>query len=157
MRSFCLDSGNSNNGKMFCIFVRKLNINLQFISLQTSYIMMTSSNGNIYCTTGPLWGESTSQCSPHKDQWRGTLMYSLICAWTNNWDTSNLRSHRSHYDVTVMMTHWADYIDLQGSHLAYRSICLARKQVRYHLEWFIGKSDSTLVMLNKWHINISDT
>ena len=23
--------------------------------------------------------------SPHKDQWRGGLMFSLICAWTNAW------------------------------------------------------------------------
>ena len=23
--------------------------------------------------------------SPHKGQWRGTLMFSLICAWTNSW------------------------------------------------------------------------
>ena len=23
--------------------------------------------------------------SPHKDQWRGALMFSLICAWTNGW------------------------------------------------------------------------
>ena len=23
--------------------------------------------------------------SPHKGQWRGTLMYSLICAWINRW------------------------------------------------------------------------
>ena len=23
--------------------------------------------------------------SPHKDQWRGALMVSLICAWTNGW------------------------------------------------------------------------
>ena len=22
---------------------------------------------------------------PHKGQWRGTLMFSLICAWTNGW------------------------------------------------------------------------
>ena len=23
--------------------------------------------------------------SPHKDQWRGSLMFSLICAWINRW------------------------------------------------------------------------
>ena len=44
--------------------------------------------------------------SPHKGQWRGALMFSLICAWTNgrvnNWDASDLRRHRAHYDVTVM-------------------------------------------------------
>ena len=44
--------------------------------------------------------------SPHKDQWRGALMFSLICAWTNSWanngDADDLRLHRAHYDVTVM-------------------------------------------------------
>ena len=44
--------------------------------------------------------------SPHKGQWRGALMFSLICAWTNGWlnnpDAGDLRRHRTHYDVTVM-------------------------------------------------------
>ena len=44
--------------------------------------------------------------SPHKGQWRGTLMFSLIYAWTNSWannrDAGDLRRHRAHYDVTVM-------------------------------------------------------
>ena len=35
-----------------------------------------------------------------------SLMFSLICAWTNDWanhrDASDLRRHRAHYDVTVM-------------------------------------------------------
>ena len=43
---------------------------------------------------------------PHKDQWRGALMFSLIGPWTkcwaNNRDTGDLRSHRAHYDVTIM-------------------------------------------------------
>ena len=42
----------------------------------------------------------------HKGQWRGALMSSLICAWTNGWannrDAGDLRRHRAHYDVTVM-------------------------------------------------------
>ena len=44
--------------------------------------------------------------SSHKGQWRGALMFSLICActngWTNNQDASDLRRNRAHYDVTVM-------------------------------------------------------
>ena len=44
--------------------------------------------------------------SPHPDQWRGALMFSLICAWTNgsvkNQDAGDLGRHRAHYDVTVM-------------------------------------------------------
>ena len=45
--------------------------------------------------------------SPHKGQWRGALIFSLICAWTNDWvnnsEAGNLRRHRAHYDVTVMV------------------------------------------------------
>ena len=64
--------------------------------------MMTSSNGNICRVTGPLCGEF----SGHKDQWRGAVMFSLICAWinglVNNREVGDLRHHRAHYDVTVM-------------------------------------------------------
>ena len=45
--------------------------------------------------------------SPHKGQWCGALMFSLICAWINAWvnigEAGDLRRHRAHYDVTVMM------------------------------------------------------
>ena len=45
--------------------------------------------------------------STHKDQWRGALIFSLICAWLNGWvnnrEAGDLRHHRAHYDVTVMV------------------------------------------------------
>ena len=45
--------------------------------------------------------------SPHDGQWHGALMFSLICArinsWVNNGEAVDLRCHRTHYDVTVMM------------------------------------------------------
>ena len=44
--------------------------------------------------------------SPHKGQWRGALVFSLICAWINAWvnnrDPCDLRRHHAHYDVIVM-------------------------------------------------------
>ena len=44
--------------------------------------------------------------SPHKGQWRGALMYSLIRAqiygWAINGEAGDLRRHRAHYDVIVM-------------------------------------------------------
>ena len=50
--------------------------------------------------------------SPHKGQWRGALMFPLICAWMNSWANNqgagDLRRHRAHYDVTVMVAHDAD-------------------------------------------------
>ena len=53
-----------------------------------------------------VWGIHQSPVkSPHKGQWRGTLMFSLICAWTNGWvnnrNAGDLRRYRDHYDVTV--------------------------------------------------------
>ena len=44
--------------------------------------------------------------SPHKGQWRGALVFSLICVWINGWvnnrEAGDLRRRRAHYDVTVM-------------------------------------------------------
>ena len=44
--------------------------------------------------------------SLHKGQWRGPLVFSLICVWINGWvnnrDASDLRRYRAHYDVTVI-------------------------------------------------------
>ena len=45
--------------------------------------------------------------SPHKGQWRGALMFSLICVWMNGLvntrEAGDLRRHRAHYDVIVML------------------------------------------------------
>ena len=57
-------------------------------------VMMTSWNGNIFRVTGrgPV-------NSPHKGQWRGALMFSLICVWMNNWvnnrEAGDLRRYRA--------------------------------------------------------------
>ena len=55
-----------------------------------------------------VWGiHRSSVNSPHKGQWRGVLMFSLFCAWMNEWvnnrGAGDLRRHRAHYDVTVMI------------------------------------------------------
>ena len=48
--------------------------------------------------------------SPHKGQWRGALMFSLICAWingcVNNHDAGDLRCHRAHYDIVMGGLFW---------------------------------------------------
>ena len=45
--------------------------------------------------------------SPHKGQWRGALMFSLICVWihdcVNNREAGDLRRNRTHYYVTIMV------------------------------------------------------
>ena len=57
--------------------------------------------------------------SPHRGQWRGALMFSLVYAWTNgsvnNWHAGGLRRHRAQFDVTVM------YHDICCQHVAYLS------------------------------------
>ena len=44
--------------------------------------------------------------SPHKGQWSGALMFSLICVWINGWvnnrEAGVFWRHRAHYDVTLM-------------------------------------------------------
>ena len=55
------------------------------------------------CTrNSPVTGEF-----PLKGQWRGALMFYLICAWIDGWvnnrDARDLRRHRAHYDVTVII------------------------------------------------------
>ena len=54
-----------------------------------------------------VWGIHRSQVnSPHKGQWHGALMFSLICAWINGWvnnrEAGDLRRHGVHYDVIVL-------------------------------------------------------
>ena len=45
--------------------------------------------------------------SPHKGQWRGALMFYLICVWINGWvnnrEAGDFRRYRAHYDVIVML------------------------------------------------------
>ena len=62
--------------------------------------------------------------SPHKGQWRGALMFSLICVWINGWvnnrGAGDLRRYRAHYDVTVMMWYGAlpyRTMDITGSYI----------------------------------------
>ena len=68
--------------------------------------------------------------SPHTGQWRGALMFSLICTringWVNNGEAGHLRRHRAHYDVTVMSytLKWYDH-------------CLYLPQVRCMVYWQI--------------------
>ena len=48
--------------------------------------------------------------SPHKGQWCGVWMFSLICTWINSWvnnrEAGDLIRHCVHYDIIVMESHW---------------------------------------------------
>ena len=57
---------------------------------------------------------------PHKGQWRGALMFSLICVWLNVWvnnhEAGDFRRHRGHCDVSVMRRNQI-IMSTQSSHL----------------------------------------
>ena len=85
------------------------------------YIYMTSEYGNIFHIPDDVikwkhfpryWpfvrGIHRSPVnSPHKGQRRGALVFSLISVWincsVNNREAVDLRRHRAHYDVIVML------------------------------------------------------
>ena len=62
--------------------------------------------------------------SLHKGQWRGALMFSLICAcingWVNKCEAGDWGRHQAHYDVTVMVS--ANSIWVYLAHIHQRSI-----------------------------------
>ena len=62
--------------------------------------------------------------SPHKGQWRGALMSTLICArindWINNRKAGDLRRYRAHYDVIVMSNS-----PIVLHHVIWRTVCLS--------------------------------
>ena len=69
--------------------------------------------------------------SQHKSQWRGALVFSLICAWINDWvnnrGASVLKRHRAHHDVTVKLyTWWSHQMDTFSALLA---ICAGNSPV----------------------------
>ena len=73
--------------------------------------------------------------SPHKSQWRGALMFSLICArindWVNNCEAGDLRRHRGHYDVTIMiLTNFHSNVEEQHSR---HIMCVHWILITYHL------------------------
>ena len=45
--------------------------------------------------------------SPHKGQWRGAFMFSLICVWIDGWvnnrEAGDLRRYCAHYDDIAML------------------------------------------------------
>ena len=80
------------------------------VVINPSQYMMTSSNGNIFRGTGPIWREFTGHrwiplTKVSNAEWHGALMFSLnwINSWVNNRESGDLRRHWAYYDVTVML------------------------------------------------------
>ena len=111
----------------------------------------TLSITNMYCIyilhLWSWWRHQMETCSallaicagnfPHQGQWRGALMFSLICAWMNDWvnnrEAGDLRCDRAHYDVTVM---WMDSLRLKifliKGCTAYPMIFLSKYSMQSH-------------------------
>ena len=86
--------------------------------------------------------------SPHKGQWRGALMFTLICAringWVNNREAGDLRRYLAHYDVIVMK--WAiliDVIELQINPVKYLLPWIGKRGVRHVFRDYIFKITTT--------------
>ena len=66
--------------------------------------------------------------SPHKGQWRGALMFSLICVWINDWvnnrEAGDLRCYCAHYDVIVICQ-----VLLWSSQLAHRCVHVTDNEI----------------------------
>ena len=60
---------------------------------------------------------------PHKGQWRGALMFTLICArkngWVNNGEAGDLRRYLAHNDVIVMRSRviWWLFMEIYAENL----------------------------------------
>ena len=109
---------------------------------QEIFRMMTSSNGNIFFFTGPLRVESIGHRvdSPHKGQWRGALMFSLLCAWinacSNNRDPGDLRRHRAQYDVIEMcVVNFGFWMTVFHVTVCSTISVNARQYVHYQCQW----------------------
>ena len=73
---------------------------------------------------------------PHKGQWRGALMFSLICVWiigwVNNRQAGDLRRYHAHCDVTVMKCFVASDIKMKS----------LRANIHVYTLWWIIPSNS---------------
>ena len=97
-----------------------LNKKLCHEHIQTFNIYQSHGNPNAYEHMKPWWRHQMEtffsrywpfvwgihRSSPHKDQWRGALMFSLICVGINGWiknpEAGDLRCYCTHYDISVM-------------------------------------------------------
>ena len=74
--------------------------------------------------------------SPHKGQWRGALMFSLMFAWingcVNNREAGDLRRHRAHYDVIVIDHGMLQTINI-GLYLNIKSVAKKLQAMWRHL------------------------
>ena len=73
---------------------------------------------------------------PHKGQWRGALMFSLIYAWINDWvnnrEAGDLRRQHGHYDVIVMRCNQITLLTFRHFHQSIYSSIRLEIELSYH-------------------------
>ena len=84
--------------------------------------------------------------SPHKGQWHGALMFSLICTWINGWvnnhEARDLICNHAHYDVIVMAMFQVSALIVQWH----------RKYFQIFYENFVFSSKSNWKVMYFWTI-----
>ena len=74
----------------------------------SSHYIALEFDGRLDCIAAESQTPATSEF-PHKGQWHGALMFSLICTWMEDWvnnrEAGDLGRHRAHYDVIIMSNH----------------------------------------------------
>ena len=84
---------------------------------------------------------------PHKGQWRGALMFHLICPWIKGWvnnrKAGDLKHHHTHYDVIVM---W---------HLASisRTKTMCHRVANFLLKRLIWLMATRYISFHSWRLN----
>ena len=87
---------------------------------------------------------------PHKGQWRGALMFSLICTWTKGWANNrgagDLWRHRAYYGVIVMKMAWHDICQQRRRATWRKTPTLSIEPITNGWNWSMTESSS-----NSWY------
>ena len=116
------------------------------------YLMMTSSNENIFRVTGHLCGEFTGpRWIPYTkasdaELWC-FLWYARINGWVNNREAGDLRRYPAHCDVTVMLK----FISCQFGRVIFSKIVLAiiKQSVIQKIFWQLYENNSFRSVIHK--------
>ena len=120
--SYCTIRILSNNSRIQCTFYKLFHLDCSFLFNSLKHLMkfpmcLTHNKSTLHDDVikwkyfPRYWpfvrGIHRSPAnSPHKGQWRGDLMLSLLCVWINGWvnnrEAGDLRRYHALYDVIVM-------------------------------------------------------
>ena len=99
-------------------------------------------------------GNSPVPNSPHKGQWRGALVFSLICVWINVWvnnrEAGDLRRYRAHYHVTVVISFYRIHKDhniFTVAILQYPQYPMPLKRPGWKITWWRHQLETFSVLL----------